>query len=194
MIQQRDMMAVLEKYRGNAVVIPTMMGSPPWMETSHLPERDVSISGAMGKASSFALGVALARPDVKVIVMDGDGSLEMNLGTMATIAGKHPENLYHFVIQNGVYAMTGGQPVPAADIISFAQMALGAGYTAAYQFDELEEFSLHIQDILKQKGPVFVTVKTVPEVENEPMGRRPRRGGPPLLVALRELRDSLKAK
>ncbi len=193
MIQQRDMMAVLEKHRGNAVVIPTMTGSPPWLDTSRLPQRDVPISGAMGKASSFALGIALARPDVKVIVLDGDGSLEMNLGTMATIAGKHPENLYHFVIQNGVYAMTGGQPIPAVGTISFAQMALGAGYAAAYQFDELEEFSLHIQDILKQKGPVFVTVKTVPEVENEPIARRPRRGGRTLLVAMRELQDSLKS-
>ncbi len=193
MIYQRDMMAVLEKHRGNAVVIPTMTGSYPWSETSRLPERDVPISGAMGKASSFALGIALARPDVKVIVMDGDGSLEMNLGTMATIAGKQPENLYHFVIQNGVYAMTGGQPIPAAGTISFAQMARGAGYAAAYQFDELEEFSIHIQDILKQKGPVFVTIKTVPEVENEPIARRPRRGGRTLMVAMRELRDSLKS-
>ncbi|MFH1142030.1 MAG: thiamine pyrophosphate-dependent enzyme [Chloroflexota bacterium] len=193
MIHQRDMMAVLEKHRGNAVVVSTMTGSAPWMETSRLPERDVPISGAMGKASSFALGVALARPDVKVIVMDGDGSLEMNLGSMATIAGKHPENFYHFVLENGVYAITGGQPIPAAGTISFAKIALGAGYAAAYEFDELEDFTVHIQDILKQKGPVFVTIKTVPEIQNEPIGRRPRGTGRTPLVAMRELRDSLKS-
>ncbi len=59
MINQRDMMAVLEKYRGNAVVIPTMSAGTPWEETSHLPARDMVILGAMGKASSIALGVAL---------------------------------------------------------------------------------------------------------------------------------------
>ena len=65
----------------------------------------------MGKGSSIALGLALARPDIPIILFDGDGSLEMNLGSLVTVANKAPKNLYHFVIQNGVYAMTGGQPI-----------------------------------------------------------------------------------
>ena len=193
MINQQDMMAVLNKHRGNAVVIPTMSAGAAWLESSHLQARDVAISGAMGKASSFALGVALSRPDLKVIVMDGDGSLEMNLGSMATIAGKHPENFYHFVLENGVYAITGGQPIPASGTISFSKIALGAGYAAAYEFDELEDFSLRIGDILKQTGPVFVTVKVVPEIQNEPIGRRPRGTGRTIQVAMRDLHESLKS-
>lgn len=193
MINQRDIMAILEKYRGDAVVVPTMSASAPWGEISRRQVRDWAISGAMGKASSIALGVALARPDLKVIVLDGDGSLEMNLGSMATIAGKQPENFYHFVLENGVYAITGGQPIPAAGTLSFSKIALGAGYAAAYEFDELEDFSLRIGDILKQKGPVFVTIKTVPEIQNEPIGRRPRGTGRTIQVAMRDLHESLKS-
>ena len=58
----------------------------------------------MGSASSIGLGIALAQPNKKVIVMDGDGSLLMQLGSLVTIAGAAPENLYHFVFENGVYA------------------------------------------------------------------------------------------
>ncbi len=194
MINQRELMELLEQHRGNAVVVSTMSARVPWAQTSQTPNRDVPIMGAMGKASSFALGVALARPNVKVIVLDGDGSLEMNLGSMATIAGKQPANLYHFVLQNGVYAVTGGQPIPAVETISFSQMAKGAGYAATYEFDDLEEFSANIQKVLQQKGPVFVTLRVVPEIENEPTSRRPRFPGRPVNLAVRDLQASLAAK
>ena len=58
----------------------------------------------------MALGIALAKPDTKVILFDGDGSLLMNLGSLVTIGNKAPKNLVHFVMDNGVYATTGGQP------------------------------------------------------------------------------------
>ncbi len=193
MIEQRAMMAVLERYRGNAVVVPTMMGSRPWLETSRLLVRDVPLGGAMGKASSFALGVALARPDVKVFVLDGDGSLEMNLGTLNTIGHSRSENLYHFLLANGVYAFTGGQPIPGQDVVSFAKMARNAGYAAAYEFDNLEEFSLRIEDVLRQKGPVLIIVKTVPEVMNEPIGRRSPGITRSTSQAMAELKETLRA-
>ncbi len=70
--------------------------------------------GSMGLASSIGLGVALARPDVRVIVLDGDGSLLMNLGSLATIGLLRPENLLVIVMDNEEYATTGGQPTPTA--------------------------------------------------------------------------------
>ena len=90
MIEQREMMKVVEKLRGNAIVLPTMTGNGAWLDVTQNQDRDVSIGGAMGKASTFALGLAMAQPDTNIIVFDGDGSLEMNLGTLATIAGKKP--------------------------------------------------------------------------------------------------------
>ena len=70
--------------------------------------------GSMGLASSVGLGLALARPDVRVIVIDGDGSLLMNLGSLATIGLLRPSNLVVVVMDNEEYATTGGQPTPTA--------------------------------------------------------------------------------
>src|SRR5881227_4337749 len=70
--------------------------------------------GSMGLASSIGLGLALARPDLRVIVLDGDGSLLMNLGSLATIGLLRPQNLVVVVMDNEEYATTGGQPTHTA--------------------------------------------------------------------------------
>ena len=191
MINQVDLMAVVEKHRDNGVVVPTMTGSRGWNEVSNNKDRDIPIGGAMGKASSFALGLALAQPDVKVIVFDGDGSLLMNLGTLVTIAEKSPKNLYHFVLENGVYAVTGGQPIPGANKLSFAGMAREAGYAAAFEFDDLEDFASRADEVLEIEGPVFICFKTTPEVQNEPIGLRPASGLKPTRVAIKDTMASL---
>ena len=121
---------------------------------------DLPIAGPMGKASSLALGVCLARPDKRVIVLDGDGSLLMNLGSLVTVAGKAPRNLYHFVFDNGVYAITGGQPTPNAGRFSFAELARAAGYAATYEFDDLEELATGIDEIMGSDGPVLLSIRT----------------------------------
>jgi phosphonopyruvate decarboxylase len=161
MIDQVDMMAVVQKYRGDAVVIPAERAAVQWPLISTNQPRDVS-GEIMGKCSSLALGVCLAQPDTKVIVFDGDGSLEMNLGTLVTIGEAQPRNLYHFVLENGMYATTGGQPIPGKDKVSFTELAKGAGYAAIYTFDDLEEFTNRAQEVLNQPGPVLISVKTVP--------------------------------
>ena len=112
MISQEDMMEVVQKYRGDAVVIPEERATRAWPNISTNKKRDVT-ADVMGKGSSLALGVALSQPDTKVIVFDGDGSLEMNLGTLVTVGEQQPRNFYHFVIENGMYATTGGQPISA---------------------------------------------------------------------------------
>ena len=79
--------------------------------------------GSMGLASSIGLGVALAQPDVHVIVVDGDGSLLMNLGSLATIGLLQPSNLTVVVMDNELYATTGGQPTPTASGADLAAAA-----------------------------------------------------------------------
>jgi phosphonopyruvate decarboxylase len=88
--------------------------------------------GSMGLASSVGLGLALARPDVRVIVLDGDGSLLMNLGSLATIGLLGPANLVVIVMDNEEYATTGGQPTPTAHgaDLDAAARALGIAKTA----------------------------------------------------------------
>ena len=143
MIDQVDMMEVVQKYRGDAVIVPVERAGVAWPKISTNQSRDISPT-VMGKGSSFALGLCLAQPDTKVIVFDGDGSLLMNLGTLATIGNKQPRNLYHFVLENGMYATTGGQPIPGQDVISFTGLAKDAGYPLAYDFDDLEDFASQV--------------------------------------------------
>src|SRR6478609_2851502 len=88
--------------------------------------------GSMGLASSMGLGLALARPDLRVFVLDGDGSLLMNLGSLATIGLLKPPNLVVVVMDNEEYATTGGQATPTAHgaDLDAAARAMGIGATA----------------------------------------------------------------
>ena len=104
----------------------------------------------MGQASSHALGLALGRPDKRVIVLDGDGSLLMNLGSLVTIAEVAPRNLIHFVCENDTYEANGGHPIPGAGRISFAAFARAAGYRSVYEFADLAAFGESIGAVLSR--------------------------------------------
>ena len=174
MFQTADMFKVFQQYRGDALVIPGR-GGRHWQDVSTKPSRDVPLGDpAMGGHASFALGLALSRPNEKVVLFDSEGDVLMSLGALATIADKRPANFYHFMLDNECYATTGGQPVPNAKNVAYDAIARGAGYPAAYAFDDLEEFSNNIEGILGRTGPVFVAMKVVPEIENDPIGRRKR--------------------
>ena len=178
MISNTDAVSIIDNKREDAVIIPTMnagnvrFGLPSVTTNQNL---DLPISGAMGKASNVGLGVALARPDRKVFVLDGDGSLLMNLGALVTTSTKQPKNFYHFLFNNGVYAVTGGQPIPGSDGVSnWTELAKGAGYAAVFSYDNLEDFTNGIDEVLAAEGPVFVHLSVEPEIENTPVQFRVR--------------------
>ena len=169
MIDQLELMRVLEKFRGDAVVMPVFRANLAWNQVSTNPVRDVPIGthefpAVMGIGSSFALGLSLARPETKVILLDGDGSLLMHLGSLVTVANKAPKNIYHFVIDNGVYATTGGQETPGTNPASYTELARAAGYAACYEFDDLEDFTVQAEEVMGREGPVMICVKTVPDI------------------------------
>ena len=111
--------------------------------------------GSMGLASSIGLGLALARPDLRVIVLDGDGSLLMNLGSLATIGLLRPNNLIVIVMDNEEYATTGGQPTPTAHGADLAGAARAMGIaTAATVRSEGE-----LRGALNAPGPMFIVAK-----------------------------------
>ena len=174
MFQTADMLNIFQKYRGNSIVIPGR-GGRHWVDISTNEKRDIPLGDpAMGGRASFGMGLALAQPDEKVILFDSEGDVLMNLGALVTIAEKAPENFYHFMLDNECYATTGGQPVPNAQNVAYDIIAKGAGYTKTYAFDNLEDFSNNIEEILAQPGPVFVAMKVFPHIENEPIGSRRR--------------------
>jgi phosphonopyruvate decarboxylase len=116
----------------------------------------------MGLDSSHALGLALGRPDKRIICLQGDGSFLMNLGCLVTIAAAAPKNLVHLVVQNGTYEANGGHPIPNNDHVDFAAMARSAGYPHAYEFSHLGNFEQQAAHVLQQEGPVFATLKVEP--------------------------------
>ena len=170
MMHTAEMLKVFAPYREDAIVVPGR-GGRYWTDLTTRPNLDVPLGDpAMGGHAGFALGLALAQPQKKVMLFDS----EVDILMLVTIAEQQPANLYHFLIDNGVYATTGGQPVPNADNIAYDVIARGAGYPRAFAFDELDQFSGRLPEILNAPGPVFVALKVAPEIENAPIGRRRR--------------------
>jgi phosphonopyruvate decarboxylase len=173
MMHMADVVRAIAEHRGDAIVIPGRSGRywAPISDTAFdLPLGDP----AMGGHAGFGLGVALAQPGRRVVLLDSEGDILMSLGMLATIAEQAPGNLYHFVLDNEVYATTGGQPVPNAKNVAYDVLARGAGYPQAFAFTELDAFTRELPGMLRAAGPVFVTAKVLPEVENEPISRRVR--------------------
>jgi thiamine pyrophosphate-dependent acetolactate synthase large subunit-like protein len=83
---------------------------------------------SMGMASSIALGLALARPDLRVVVLDGDGSILMNLGSLATERSSGADNLVHVIWDNGGWQITGGQPAGSPFGVDLETVARGCAY------------------------------------------------------------------
>ncbi|MFC2022064.1 thiamine pyrophosphate-dependent enzyme [Chloroflexota bacterium] len=168
MIDSFEAQKVISQHRNNEIVIHTFTTSREWLQVSTNPDLDLSVGVAMGKASSVGLGLALAQPARKVIVLDGDGSLLMNLGSLVTIANMAPPNLIHFVFENGVYRTTGGQPIPNAGKFSFMGLAKEAGYANVHEFENLVNLENNIETVLNQIGPTFVCLKIPPATERPP--------------------------
>ena len=172
MMDTAEVLRAFSRHRGNAIVVPGR-GGRHWVEISDKPNRDLPLGDpAMGGHASFAMGLALAQPDEKIVLFDSDGDVQMGLGILATIAEQQPTNFYHFMLDNACYATTGGQPVPNAQTLAYHEVARACGYPRAYSYDTLEAFSSNVERILDEPGPVFVWLKVRPEIENKPIGSR----------------------
>ncbi|MFQ5850378.1 MAG: thiamine pyrophosphate-dependent enzyme [Candidatus Binatia bacterium] len=160
-MRRDECLKVLARHRSNEIVVPVYKAAQEWIHISP-SDLNYTFTGAMGQGSSHALGLALGRPDKRVIVLDGDGSLLMNLGSLVTIGNAAPRNLVHCVCKNGTYETTGAVPIPGAGHISFTGMARAAGYPRTYEFGDLHEWDREVGRILKEEGPIFVALKVEP--------------------------------
>jgi sulfopyruvate decarboxylase subunit beta len=159
MMPRVDCLKALARHvRDTDIVLPVYSTAFDWIDIRPHSLNYLS-HGAMGLASSHGLGLALGMPDRRVIVLDGDGSLLMNIGTLVTAAEAAPRNFFHFVCENGTYEANGGHPIPGRDRVDFAGFARAAGYRAAHEFSELKIFEQRIASILEEDGPVFATLK-----------------------------------
>ena len=115
--------------------------------------------GSMGLAFPIALGVALAQPNRRVFALEGDGSLLMQLGCLATIATLAPKNLTMIVMDNGSYQITGGQATPAAAVADLIAVALGCGISGSAWAADEEDFERLIDQSLGASAPVLIGVR-----------------------------------
>ncbi|MDP6173448.1 MAG: thiamine pyrophosphate-dependent enzyme [Rhodospirillales bacterium] len=163
MTMKRDecLRALARHLNEDAIVVPVYTTACDWIGIR--PNAlNYTAHGAMGLASSHALGLALGRPDRKVIILDGDGSLLMNLGSLVSISEVAPPNLIHMVFENGSYEANGGHPIPNQGNVDFAGFARSAGYRKVYEINKLGDFKSRISEILSVQGPVFADLKIVP--------------------------------
>ncbi|MCS7014697.1 MAG: thiamine pyrophosphate-dependent enzyme [Gemmatales bacterium] len=148
-------LAVLAQHRGNAMVITTMGAVGIWPRLSDTPLDFAYMPSAMGEGPALALGLALAQPQRRVIAICGDGSLLMNLGCLVTIAN-YPAELYLVILDNGLYEVTGGQPIVGSRRIHFGLLAQGAGIRRTYHFTDLQSWEQSAGLCLEPPGPVVI--------------------------------------
>lgn len=151
-----DAVSILAQGRNGAISVATMQSAAPWKDMQQASQLHVDASGCMGSASSLGIGLALGQPDRKVIVLDGDGSLLMQLGSLVTAGSLAPRNYYHFVFANGAYESSGNQTVPGYGVFDFCGLAKSAGYRAQFSFEDAEKFRAALPSILSEVGPVFI--------------------------------------
>jgi sulfopyruvate decarboxylase subunit beta len=158
-MKPEEILQLIARERGDAICVPTMTTSPAW-RTIAPDDLSVGCVGFMGGASSIGLGLALAHPERRVLVFDGDGSLLMQLGALATNAGAGAGNFVHLLFKNNVYHTSGAQEIPGGDGVDFVMMAKGAGYREAFAIDDLAELKRRLPHILTAHGPLFVQLHT----------------------------------
>ena len=158
-LERRDAVAALLAGRGDALVV-TGLGSPTWdvAATSESP-LNFYLWGGMGGASMVGLGLALAQPSRRVIVVTGDGELLMGLGSLATIGAARPGNLAIAVLDNEHYGETGMQASHTACGVDLAGIASAAGFPATLTITSAHQLSHWLPVLQSGSGPVLGVIK-----------------------------------
>ena len=158
--------AVLQRRLTDELVVAAL-GNPAYdlFNAGDRPEH-FYMWGAMGLGHSVGLGVAVASPQAKVIALEGDGGVLMNLGALATIGSLQPQNLVLIIWDNGMFDLTGGQRTAAAGTTDLAAIAGACGIAQSRRITSMEEFEAAIQEVLERSGPWCLVVDTGPTPQN----------------------------
>ena len=163
MLQRRPFVERLLRERGGLCVIPGL-GSCTW-DVAAAGDHPLNFYmwGAMGGTAMIGLGLALARPDRRVLVLTGDGDLLMGLGSLATIGVKQPANLSVVVLDNRHYGETGMQASHTDAGVDLAKIAEGCKFRTAYAISEIGEAE-RVRDLVHAgDGPIFVQAHILPD-------------------------------
>ena len=174
-LKRRDVVRTLLQDRGDLLVIAGL-GATAWDVAAVDPQQplDFPLWGAMGGAAMIGLGLALAQPTRKVLVITGDGELLMGLGSLATIAVQRPRNLRIVVIDNEHYGETGQQPTHTSRGTDLAAVALACGFPQAYTIWAMDQVSQLRADLHNSADLLLAVVKVV--LTDDPKVLPPRDG------------------
>jgi phosphonopyruvate decarboxylase len=138
-------------------------------ETGATQDMDFRTVGCMGHASQIALGIALARPDRRIVCLDGDGAVLMHMGSLAIIGTQRPANLTHIVFNNGAHDSVGGQPT-AGFAIDIPQIARACGYRSVRCAATTSEILEAMASLDGAPGPSLLEIRVNTGARND-LGR-----------------------
>ena len=162
MVRYKAIYEIMEYIENELVICNIGFPSRELYEIDDRP-RNFYMIGSMGLASSIGLGLALAKPYEDVVVIDGDGSLLMNMGSLVTVFANNPSNLTWIVIDNGAYGSTGNQDTYAQKL-DLIDIARSVGFESAYDFDKI-----NLGEVIDSDDASFVVYKTEAGNSNAPI-------------------------
>lgn len=173
-LERRDVVRALLEDRGDLLVV-TGLGAPSW-DAAAAGDADTTFAlwGAMGGAAMVGLGLALAQPNRRVLVITGDGELLMGLGSLATVAVQRPANLAVAVLDNERYGETGQQETHTAHDVDLAGVALASGFAAAETVADPRHLAAALRRCREGEGPVIVVFKV--RADEPPLVMPPKDG------------------
>ena len=161
MIERRGAIAAILEDRPDNLLVISGLGSPTYdVAAAGDVARNFYLWGAMGGAASMGLGLALARPDARVLVITGDGEMLMGMGSLASLGAKAPDNLAILVIDNEAFGETGGQTSHTGKTTNLAAVALACGFKQVATVHKQQELAGLKQLLLDVTGPVLGVIKT----------------------------------
>ncbi len=173
-LRRREVVARLLADRGELLVVGGL-GAPSWDLTAAGDHPlTFPLWGAMGGAAMIGLGLALARPTRRVLVVTGDGEMLMGLGALATIAVQAPANLAVVVLDNERFGETGMQATHTAGPTNLSAVAAGAGFPVAGDIFDQAQLEAALPRVRAEPGPVFFNIKV--RAEELPLVLPPKDG------------------
>jgi thiamine pyrophosphate-dependent acetolactate synthase large subunit-like protein len=163
-LERRKVVADILKQRGDALVVAGL-GATCW-DTMAAGDNPLNFYtwGAMGGTAMIGLGLALAQPRRRVLVITGDGDMLMGLGSLATIGVQQPDNLSVIVVDNERYGETGMQETHTRFGVDLAGIAQAAGFRAASRIFSASELETWVPRFYQQAGPLFAAIKVTTQV------------------------------
>jgi thiamine pyrophosphate-dependent acetolactate synthase large subunit-like protein len=162
-LSRREVVRMLLADRGELLVIAGL-GAPAW-DATDAGDHPLTFPlwGGMGGAAAIGLGLALAQPERRVLVLTGDGELLMGMGSLATIGAQRAHNLSVVVLDNERYGETGMQASHTAFGVDLTAVAKACGFVSATMVTTIEQVGRLRADLHRTDGPLFAQVKVAPD-------------------------------